>query len=81
MRGPVALLGAALFSARVALTLTGCRQAERPPCSAPALGLIEAEYTAEALKACRGQTVDACAALPAIEAKYAAKREEWVRCR
>lgn len=56
-----------------------CR--ERPACSAPALGTIEAAYLAEALEACKGKTRATCEALPAIEAKYATKREEWVKCR
>lgn len=58
-----------------------CRPAERPACSVSTLASIEAAYVAEALTVCRGQTFESCAALPALEEKYAAQREEWIACR
>ncbi len=44
---------------------------------------IEAEFTLEAVKACRAEgakTRAACKAYPAIEAKYDARRAAWARC-
>jgi hypothetical protein len=53
-----------------------------PAACAPAeLAKIEAAYLAEGIDACKGKTPSTCTALPAIEAKYAAKREEWISCR
>ena len=49
-------------------------------CGEGSLAAIEAEYTADVAKECKGQTFDACTERPAIEAKYAAKREEWIKC-
>lgn len=54
---------------------------EPPACAPDVLAKLEAAYLAEAMTACVGKTVETCGALPAIEAKYAAKREEWIQCR
>lgn len=52
-----------------------------PPCAHGDLAAIHAAYVAETVETCRGRTRKTCAEMPAIEAKYAAKREEWIRCR
>ena len=66
----------------VGLFLIGCAGTERPACSPEALANIEEDYLAEAISACApGLGYETCDALPAIRAKYAAKREEWIRCR
>jgi len=54
---------------------------ERPACAPAALASIEAAYIAEAVEACKGQTFDACTALPGIRDKYRAKRAEWETCK
>lgn len=66
----------------VLVALPGCAKRELPPpCATADLASIEAAYVAEAVETCRGRTTRTCAELPAIEAKYATKREEWIRCR
>lgn len=69
-------------SAALALVLIGaCARPAPPPACAPAvLADIEAAFVAEAVDACRGQTRATCTALPTIEAKFRAEREEWIAC-
>lgn len=54
--------------------------AERPECSEASLGAIEASYVEDLMHACEGQTFSACEARPAIEERYRARREDWIRC-
>ena len=59
------------------------QRAEREPCPPSDLAKIEAAYVSEALATCRAEgakTVDACKAFPGIQAKYRAKRAEYVEC-
>jgi hypothetical protein len=60
-----------------------CAKNAKPECSSASLAKIEGEYTAEAIAKCSGKTREreTCEEMPAIEAKYAARREEWMRCR
>lgn len=51
-----------------------------PECADEQLAKIEAAFLAEAIEACAGKTTETCEALPAIRAKYDAKRQEWVAC-
>jgi len=66
--------------------LSGCaalRSAEREPCPPSDLAKIEAAYVSEAIETCRAEgakTVDACKALPGIQAKYRAARAAYVEC-
>lgn len=65
--------------------LSGCARlfAKEPRaiCDERELAEIESAYVAEALTTCAGRRATACAELPAIEAKYAKQREEWIKCR
>lgn len=63
----------------LAVALLGCG-ATKPPCTPEALAAIETAYIAEAVAACRGETYESCKVLPAIRAKFRAKREAWVEC-
>lgn len=54
---------------------------EPEACSPERLSELEAEYVAEALAACAGRAAGDCGELPAIRARHAVRREEWVRCR
>lgn len=58
-----------------------CARPEKPACSSKSLAELEAEYVAESLQACAGQTRATCAAMPGIEKKYETKREAWIQCR
>lgn len=79
VRASLLYFGAGLLVAHV---VVGCvKRSEKPACSEAELGKIEAAYVAEAVATCRGQTVDTCAELPGIEAKYSKLREAWVSCR
>lgn len=69
------------------VVVIGCKGSEAsapepPACEHKTLAELEAAYVAESVQACKGhESRAACPAMPAIEAKYAQKREEWVRCR
>lgn len=79
--GIMFLIGVILLVLRLVL-LTGCTpHEERPPCKPEELARIDAAFVAEAVAACAGSRLEACAAYPAIKAKYAARREEWIACR
>ncbi len=81
---PSAQKPAGLSTLALALVLTGCGSAsmaaEPPDCSELTLTKIEAAYLSEAALACRGYGYDDCPELPAIRAKYQAKRREWQNC-
>lgn len=62
-----------------ALALAACKPSPEP-CTELELLELERAYVSEALTACRGQTYDGCAELPAIREKYKQKRAAWVRC-
>lgn len=62
-----------------ALDLFACAPTA-PPCTVDDLAALERSYQAELAAACLGQGVD-CHAKPEIDARYRAKREEWVACR
>lgn len=68
------------------LILTGCapaRALDTGPCAPEDLAKIEAAFVAEAVLTCRAEgakTIESCKAYPSIRAKYAAKREAWVKC-
>lgn len=64
----------------VLLSVSGCTK-ERPACSPQVLAAIETQYVAEAVQTCAGHTFETCPGLDALEAKYRAKREEWIACR
>lgn len=72
----------ALLLWMAALAVAACvRTGERPECSPAALLAIEDAYIRDVLQHCVGASLDDCGHLPAIEARYAALREEWIRCR
>lgn len=78
-------LGASRVKAKLvlfaSLMVVGCLHSqERAACSSVALASIEANYVDEVLKACEGQSFDACTARKDIEARYADRREEWIQC-
>lgn len=66
--------------------VVGCQPApksivdEKPPCDLGTLDDIEESYLAESVKTCAGKTRATCPEMPAIEAKYAAKRDRWIQC-
>lgn len=62
------------------LAVAACRP-EKPACSPAALALLEADYSAAALRACAGREAEDCPELEAIEATYRAKQEAWIACR
>jgi len=82
--GLVAPLGvmylAIVVAATTALNCSSRSGELPPPCTTKDLAAIETAYIAEAVETCRGRTVATCPELRAVEAKYARKREEWVRC-
>lgn len=65
--------------------LSGCARPpsrpERAACAPEQLAAIESAYVSEVIVFCAGETFDTCKARPALEAKYARLREEWVACR
>lgn len=76
------VVGVVVLALKLATLLAGCTpRPERPACAAGTLASIEAAYVAEAITLCQGQTFETCKELPALEAKYAAQREEWIACR
>lgn len=80
--GLAAIVLAAAAATIVTAMLTMSCKPERPACQPQRLAEIEAAYVAEAVAACRDAgTLEACAELPEIEARYAQKREEWIQCR
>lgn len=75
------LLGASVLASALGLLAGIAACHERSACAPAALADLEAAYVAEAITACAGKTRATCEAMPAIERKYAAKREEWIQCR
>lgn len=75
------------LSATLVGLLLGCSAlaAKNPPtCPQTDLAKLEAEYVAEAVLACKAEgatSAATCKALPAIKAKYDAKRKAWVECK
>lgn len=63
--------------------LVNCAGTLNDACTAQDLAAIEAHHLAEVVAACKaeGSEYDDCKARPAIDAKYAALREEWIACR
>ena len=70
----------AIWYAYALLLACSSPQKPNPLCTTQHLAAIEAAYIAEAVEACAGESYDSCPALPALRAKYAAKREEWKAC-
>ena len=68
------------FAAACACACALIQNPEDPRCAHTALAQIEAEYIAEISEACAGYTFEACPARPAIDARFDARRERWVRC-
>lgn len=64
----------------VAMLLTGCFGAARPPCNLKSELQIDTEYLNEARKACYGYSYDTCPYLTEIRAKYRAMRLEAAKC-
>jgi hypothetical protein len=62
-----------------ALVVSGCPGPYEEACSAADLAKIERSYQAELALHCAAQGTN-CTNKPAIDAKYRAKREAWVRC-
>lgn len=62
-------------------TAVACGAVQNPACSETNLAKLEANYIAEAVASCEGYTYSTCPALPAIRARYAAKRRDWIECR
>lgn len=62
-----------------AICLTACPGPYEPACSAADLERLELAYQAELAQHCQGQGTN-CQARGPIDAKYRAKRADWVRC-
>ena len=72
----------AMVTLGFALWLSGCGHSPRAAACAPdRLARIEAEYTADAVLVCAGRLRERCPELAELETRYAARREEWARCR
>jgi len=71
----------ALAAWAAALLVACVRTEERPACSPATLLAIEEAYVRDVLQHCISRTLEDCAAMPVIEARYAELREEWIRCR
>jgi len=56
------------------------RPAEPPECSDAELVRIEADYVAAILSACKHESYDSCAARPAIDRDFDARRQAWENC-
>lgn len=65
----------------IALFLSGCVHETNPACSPDQLRIMEQAYIAEVMSTCSPyKTRISCPDYAAIDAKYKALRNDWVRC-
>lgn len=75
--------GPALLVGMMGLGSCSALRSDPAACPRADLAKLEAEYVAEAIASCKlegAHSAAECKALPAIKAKYEAKRKAWVEC-